>query len=129
MLNPSVHFQPLTDQARSVLLLGGTLQPFSYTTTMLFPHIAPERLRLFSCGHVVPPSHVKAVAVGAGPTGGRLEFVFDRRLSIGVTDELHASLKQILEVVPMGVVVFFTSFQYMEAVVARWRANKMLQVR
>jgi Rad3-related DNA helicase len=35
LLNPAPHLSPIVRQARSVLLLGGTLQPFQYFTTML----------------------------------------------------------------------------------------------
>lgn len=66
MLNPGSYFKTITAEARSVLLVGGTLQPFSYLQDMLFPHLPRSGLRLFSCGHIVPPSHVCALIVGTG---------------------------------------------------------------
>ena len=38
LLNPSVHFKKIVDEARSVILLGGTLQPFAYLKSFLYPH-------------------------------------------------------------------------------------------
>ena len=66
MLNPGSYFKTITAEARSVLLVGGTLQPFSYLQDMLFPHLPRSGLRFFSCGHIVPPSHVCALIVGTG---------------------------------------------------------------
>lgn len=66
MLNPGSYFKAITAEARSVLLVGGTLQPFSYLQDMLFPHIPRSGLRFFSCGHIVPPSHVCGLIVGTG---------------------------------------------------------------
>jgi chromosome transmission fidelity protein 1 len=80
-------------------------------------------LRLFSCGHVVDPSHVKAMVVTRGPSGAELQFTSDRRLSVEVVDSLHGVLLQLCRCVPGGVVVFFTSYAYMESVLARWRCN------
>lgn len=40
--------------ARSVVLASGTLAPLASLQQQLFPHVPPERVRLFSCGHVVP---------------------------------------------------------------------------
>ena len=39
--------------ARSVILASGTLAPIASLQQQLFPHVPPERMRLFSCGHVV----------------------------------------------------------------------------
>lgn len=30
MLNPAVHFREIVDEARSVVLLGGTMRPFEF---------------------------------------------------------------------------------------------------
>jgi len=54
-----------------------------------------------------------------------LEFTFTKRLALETTNDLFAVLLSILQNVPRGVVVFFTSYSYMEAVVARWRSNGM----
>jgi chromosome transmission fidelity protein 1 len=44
-----------------------------------------------------------------------------------VTDALHDTLQQLFAAAPGGVVVFFTSFAYMEALVQRWRAAGKLR--
>lgn len=142
MLNPAVHFQPLLQEARSVLLLGGTMKPFSYFTSLLFPTVTGDRLRLFSCDHVVPASQVGAVIVplyvepvhnnysgSDGATAQRkvtFEFTYDKRMSIDQTNALFNTLVEICANTPGGVVVFCTSFQYLEALLSRWRSSKVL---
>ena len=127
LLNPSVHFQKIVDQARSVLVLGGTLQPFAYMKSFLFPRVPASDIRLFSCGHVVHKTSVLAVVAGEGPSGASLEFTHDTRMKPTLLSDLHSSLKCITGVVPNGIVVFFSSYQYMEAVIAKWRASRLLE--
>ena len=45
----------------------------------LFPDIDTNRIRTFSCGHIIPPSNVLAVVVQKGPRGGQMEFKFQNR--------------------------------------------------
>jgi chromosome transmission fidelity protein 1 len=122
LLNPSVHFQRIVDDARSVLLLGGTLQPFTYVKSFLFPRVPENKIVLFACGHVVSKKNILALVASTGPKGGNLEFTHDTRLRPNAVVEVHSALKEINKVVPNGTVVFFSSYQYMGAVVAKWKA-------
>ena len=87
--------------------------------------VPPERLRFLSCDHIVPPSQIASFIVPCGSQGHPMEFTFSKRLSLETTNDLFTVLMSILTSVPGGVVVFFTSYSYMEAVVARWRSNGM----
>jgi len=63
------------------------LPPFSYAqglqiptmTSQLFPDADTQRIRPFSCGHIIPPSNVLGVVVQRGPRGGEMEFKFQSR--------------------------------------------------
>ena len=115
LLNPAVHFRPIIDEARSVLLVGGTLQPFSYVTSSLFfgSKVPMLDIELFSCDHVVNRRNVTAITVSGGPNGHALEFTHKTRNIKVTTDELFYSIYHIARVVPKGMVVFFTSYAYM----------------
>eukprot|EP01032_Pedospumella_encystans_P010605 gene10605-12383_t len=141
MLNPSVHFLPLLTQARSVVLLGGTMQPFTYFTSLLLPSVERSRLRLFSCEHVVPATQVGAIVVPHSyisihnnnntiPTSQskrvNFEFTYATRSSIDLTNALFYTLLEICENTPGGVVVFCTSFNYLDILLTRWRNSKLL---
>ena len=79
MLNPGEYFKNIIIQARSVILLGGTLQPFPYLRDMLFPFIPLHELHLFSCGHIVDPSHVYPTLITKGLNSNiRMEFTFEK---------------------------------------------------
>ena len=124
MLNPGGYFKAILKEARSVLLLGGTLQPFSYLHDMLFPHLPRESVRLFSCDHIVDSSHICALVLSHGPLRGqKLEITFETRLSAVLLEELHNSILEICEIVPFGIVIFFTSYAYMNSVIAYWKKN------
>jgi chromosome transmission fidelity protein 1 len=98
LLNPAEHFREVVDDARSVVLAGGTLAPVRYGSfyrrllyrlvrlvrqigdfvDQLFSYAA-ERVSSLSCDHIVPRDHVLSCAVGVGPRGGKLEFTFQSR--------------------------------------------------
>ena len=121
LLNPSIHFQKIVDQSRSVLLLGGTLQPFAFVKSFLFPSVNPNNITLFACGHVVNASNVLALSAISGPLGGKFEFTHDTRMQSTRLAELSSSLQLISKSVPHGMVVFFSSYQYMSNVLSKWR--------
>ena len=121
LFNPSTHFKSIAQDARSLLLLGGTMQPFSFFTTSLFPYMDESKIRKFTCGHVISRSSVQPIIVTTGPSGKMLEFTFDKRLNNDITDELHNAILTVISTVPNGVVIFFTSYSYMETILKRWK--------
>ena len=86
----------------------------------------PTPLRLFSCGHIVPPSSVKVLTVSASPSNGRLNFQHTSRFDLTLLQSLHASLTSICQLVPHGVVVFFTSYKYMNFVLKSFKQSNSL---
>ena len=123
LLNPSIHFQKIVDQSRSVLLLGGTLQPFAYVKSFLFPNVQPDKISLFACGHVVNATNVLALIASRGPLGGKFEFTHESRMQPTRLSELNSSLQLISKSVPHGMVIFFSSYQYMSNVLSKWRST------
>lgn len=126
LLNPSVHFCKIVEAARNVILLGGTLRPFSFIASSLFAGTPATSLNFFSCGHVVDRSAVTAIAVSSGSKGHALEFTHNSRLSKTTTDELHGILLQTCQTVPHGFVCFFTSYAYMESLLSSWKHSGQL---
>ena len=131
LFNPSTHFKSIVQDAKSLLLLGGTMQPFSFFTSSLFPYMDDSKIRKFTCGHVISRSSVQPIIVTTGPSGKLLEFTFDKRLNNDITDELHAVILTAINTIPNGVVIFFTSYSYMETIFKRWKdplCNKLEQL-
>lgn len=121
LLNAASQFQEVSDYARSVILVGGTMQPFSHVTSMLFPTVPKEKLHLATFGHVVSDRNVLPLVFTTGITGRQLLFKHDTRFHSSVLDELGETLLAIFRQVPGGCPCFFTSYSYMDYVLAYWK--------
>ena len=75
LLNPAESFKDIVDDAKSVILAGGTMDPIEDFISQLYPHIPKDRLVHFSCGHVVPKSSLLTLCVGKSING--CEFLFN----------------------------------------------------
>ncbi|KAF8400786.1 hypothetical protein HHK36_014088 [Tetracentron sinense] len=119
-------FSEIVGQAHAVVLAGGTLQPIEETRERLFPWLPPDQLHLFSCSHIVPPESILPVAVSRGPSGLSFDFSYSSRSSPVMIEELGRLLCNLVTVVPEGIVVFFSSFEYEEQVHDAWKSLGIL---
>ncbi|KAK4395254.1 ATP-dependent DNA helicase DDX11 [Sesamum angolense] len=126
MLNGEKIFSEVVDQAHAVILAGGTLQPIEETKERLFPSLQLDRLPFFSCGHIIPSENILPVVVKHGPSGRSFDFSYKSRRSSTMIEELGLLLSNIVTVVPEGVVVFFSSFDYESLVYDTWKASGIL---
>ncbi|XP_058825535.1 ATP-dependent DNA helicase DDX11 [Topomyia yanbarensis] len=113
LLNPGARFEEILTSCRSLILAGGTMQPVEELTEQLFKH-CPERVQLRSYRHVVPPDAVLPLAISKGPSGKELLFNYNNRQNKELLNELASTLINICQVVPNGVVCFFSSYDYLE---------------
>ncbi|KAF3450756.1 hypothetical protein FNV43_RR06845 [Rhamnella rubrinervis] len=127
MLTGEKIFSEIIDQAHAVVLAGGTLQPIEETRDRLFPWLPPDQLHFFSCSHIVPPESILPVAVSHGPSGQSFDFSYSSRSSSIVIQELGILLCNLTTVVPEGIVVFFSSFDYEELIYDSWKASGILE--
>lgn len=60
------------------------MQPISEFQDQLFLSAggSPDRISIFSCGHIIPPENILPIALGSGPTGKPFEFSYSQRDSI-----------------------------------------------
>lgn len=126
LLNPARSFESVVAQARSVILAGGTMEPVSDLLTQVFPHVEAERLARLSCGHIIPDSNLMASVVSLGPRKTRLEFKFDNRNDANLLDDLGQLLVNFANLIPDGVVVFFSSYKVLDICQSRWRQTEIL---
>ncbi|GBB97934.1 hypothetical protein RclHR1_00310062 [Rhizophagus clarus] len=127
LLNPSNQFKDIVEDARSVILAGGTMEPTDDLIEQLFPYLPSQKLSKFSCGHVIPPENLLTLTLSEGPMGGTLEFTFERRGDTKLIDELGQTIVNLCNIIPDGVVCFFTSYAYLEQVYKRWEQNGILE--
>ncbi len=146
LLDPSVHFNDVVDEAHAIVLAGGTLRPFPHVATELFGHekcmveaaVKSEKdcklaaasistssisreLTTFVCGHVVPSSNVSVSYLSNGPTKKEMDFRHFNRSSENLCQELGLSILNIAKEIPGGFVVFFPSYTYEAHIVQQWK--------
>ncbi|XP_058113677.1 uncharacterized protein LOC131256695 isoform X2 [Magnolia sinica] len=119
-------FSEIVDQAHAVVLAGGTLQPIEETKERLFPCLPRDQFHFFSCNHIVPPESILPIAVSRGPSGSSFDFSYNSRSSARMIEELGRLLCNLVGVVPEGIVVFFSSFEYEGQVYDAWKASGTL---
>ncbi|WBW72840.1 ATP-dependent DNA helicase Chl1 [Schizosaccharomyces osmophilus] len=126
LLDPSKHFQSLTDQCRSVTLAGGTMSPLDDFIELLFSE-SKSRIDEFSCGHIVPKENVLTLLLSKGPSQVPYEFSYQNRTREDLTRELGRTLVNFTSLVPDGVVVFFPSFSYLQFITDVWKNDGILE--
>ncbi|XP_077984674.1 ATP-dependent DNA helicase DDX11-like [Glandiceps talaboti] len=128
LLNPAVHFTEVVQQCKSLIVAGGTMQPLSEFKQQLFfmAGVQADRIREFSCGHVIPPHHLLPMVLCKGPTGVELDFTYQSRDLPNMMDELGRVLCNICSVVPGGVVCFFPSYDYEDKVHTYWNKTGVI---
>ncbi|CAH2068022.1 unnamed protein product, partial [Thlaspi arvense] len=126
MLTGAKLFSEVVDEAHAVILAGGTLQPIEETRERLFPWLPSNQLQFFSCSHIVPPESIMPIAVSHGPSGQSFDFSHRSRSSKEMIQELGLLMSNLVAVVPEGVVVFFSSFEYETQVHTAWSSSGIL---
>lgn len=75
LLNPCHYFKEIVDEAKAVILAGGTMEPMDDFVYQLFPYMPKEKIHKFSCGHIISPNNLCAIVISSGPS--RKEFIFN----------------------------------------------------
>ncbi|MCJ1399339.1 ATP-dependent DNA helicase chl1 [Xylographa trunciseda] len=122
LLDPSYHFREIIEEARAVILAGGTMSPMEDYTHHLFPYLSPGRIKTLSCGHVISAENLLALPITKGPTGLDFDFTFEKRTTAGMIDALGTCILRLSQIIPDGLVVFFPSYGYLEQATSRWKA-------
>ncbi|KAF2743829.1 DNA repair helicase [Sporormia fimetaria CBS 119925] len=121
LLDPTNHFKEIVEEARSVILAGGTMSPMADYEQHLLSYLDPSRIMTLSCGHVIPPSNLLAVPVTQTVDGGQFDFTFEKRTTEKMMSDLGRAILAAIQHIPDGVVTFFPSYSYLEACSAAWK--------
>ncbi|XP_050231803.1 uncharacterized protein LOC126680681 isoform X2 [Mercurialis annua] len=127
MLTGEKMFSEIVDEAHAIVMAGGTLQPIEETREQLFPWLPQNQLHFFSCSHIVPPENILPIAVSHGPSGQSFDFSYSSRSSLKTIEELGLLLCNLVAIVPEGIVVFFSSFEYEGTVYDAWKTSGILE--
>ncbi|KAI9676718.1 MAG: ATP-dependent DNA helicase chl1 [Bathelium mastoideum] len=121
LLDPAHHFREIVEDARAVILAGGTMSPMSDYYEHLFPYLTGSRIETLSCGHVIPSSNLLALPINQAANGADFDFTFEKRGSEVMMRELGEAILSVAENTPAGVVAFFPSYNYLNQVVSVWK--------
>ncbi|KAH9480540.1 ATP-dependent DNA helicase CHL1 [Psilocybe cubensis] len=127
LLNPSPHFQEVVEEARSVVLAGGTMSPISDVINQLFSYLPSEKVTTFSCGHIIPETNLQTLVISKGPTGGELDFRADKQADPTTIGQLGQVLLNFANIIPAGMIVFFPSYKFLRTANAQWKKSTMLE--
>ncbi|KAK9468201.1 helicase C-terminal domain-containing protein [Lipomyces arxii] len=123
LLDPSFYFKSIVEEARCVILAGGTMEPVDDYLKYLVPYLPKERIQTLSCDHVIPKENLGAWTIATGPTGLDLTFTFEQQRLAAVAHELGRTIMNMCFVVPDGMVIFFPSYKYLDAVCLIWKTK------
>ncbi|KAG9947580.1 ATP-dependent RNA helicase CHL1, partial [Aureobasidium melanogenum] len=123
LLDPSEHFRDIVEEARAVILAGGTMSPMSDYTAQLFPYLDKTRITTLSCGHVIPTTNLFVSPVVTSRNNTEFNFSFSSRNLTSTITALGDSILKLLPTIPQGCVAFFPSYSYLDQVVAQWQKS------
>ncbi|KAJ5118549.1 hypothetical protein N7526_010186 [Penicillium atrosanguineum] len=121
LLDPTNHFREIVEDARAVILAGGTMSPMSDYRNHLFSYLPTERLDTFSYGHVIPKANLVAQTLTRGLMGSDFDFTYETRGSEKMITDLGRTIATLCQVIPDGVVAFFPSYDYLSQVLTVWK--------
>ncbi|KAJ5116475.1 hypothetical protein N7456_000823 [Penicillium angulare] len=121
LLDPTNHFREIVEDARAVILAGGTMSPMSDYSSHLFSYVPPERLGTFSYGHVIPHTNLVAQSLSRGILGSEFDFTYEARGSEKMITDLGRTIATLCQIIPDGVVAFFPSYDYLSQVLSVWQ--------
>ncbi|KAJ6111623.1 Helicase-like DEXD box c2 type [Penicillium sp. IBT 18751x] len=121
LLDPTNHFREIVEDARAVVLAGGTMSPMSDYVNHLFSYLPTERLDTFSYGHVIPKANLVAQSLTRGLLGSDFDFTYEKRGSERMITDLGRTIATLCQVIPDGVVAFFPSYDYLSQVLTVWK--------
>lgn len=128
LLDPSEIFRDIVTRAKCVILCGGTMEPMSDYIDYLFPYIPEDKIRKYSCGHIVPDENLKVFPIAASrrdkSSRSTFEFLFDQRNNTTMIENLGETVLDISHTIPGGIVVFFPSYKYLDQVLREWKNSK-----
>ncbi|KAL4767430.1 helicase C-terminal domain-containing protein [Aspergillus nidulans var. acristatus] len=121
LLDPTNHFREIVEDARAVILAGGTMSPMSDYLNHLFSYVPRDRLNTFSYGHVIPSENLTAHTLARGVTGCEFDFTYAGRDAEKMILDLGRTITQLCHTIPDGVVAFFPSYEYLSRVLNIWK--------
>ena len=122
-LDASLAMKPVFERFHSVVITSGTLSPLDvYPKVLNFHPAVQESFSMSLSRNVIQP-----LIVTKGSDQVPISSKFDLRSDVSVIQNYGRLLVDLCSVVPDGVVGFFTSYRYMEDIVAAWKEMGVIE--
>uniref|UniRef100_UPI00358E0210 general transcription and DNA repair factor IIH helicase subunit XPD isoform X2 n=1 Tax=Myxine glutinosa TaxID=7769 RepID=UPI00358E0210 len=122
-LDASIAIKPVFDRFQTVIITSGTLSPLD-----MYPKILDFRpVTIASFSMTLARTCLCPIIVGRGNDQVTMTSKFETREDIAVIRNYGTLLLELSGVVPDGIVCFFTSYMYMESIVASWYEQGILE--
>uniref|UniRef100_A0A8C4H1G1 General transcription and DNA repair factor IIH helicase subunit XPD n=1 Tax=Dicentrarchus labrax TaxID=13489 RepID=A0A8C4H1G1_DICLA len=122
-MDPSIAIKPVFQRFQSVVITSGTLSPLD-----IYPKILDFRpVTMASFTMTLARTCLCPLIVGRGNDQVALSSKFETREDFAVIRNYGNLLLEMSAIVPDGIVAFFTSYVYMENIVASWYEQGILE--
>uniref|UniRef100_A0A3B3Z6K7 General transcription and DNA repair factor IIH helicase subunit XPD n=1 Tax=Periophthalmus magnuspinnatus TaxID=409849 RepID=A0A3B3Z6K7_9GOBI len=122
-MDPSIAIKPVFQRFQSVIITSGTLSPLDIYPRML--DFQPVTMASFTM--TLARTCLCPLIVGRGNDQVALSSKFETREDFAVIRNYGNLLLEMSAIVPDGIVAFFTSYVYMENIVASWYEQRILE--
>ncbi|KAG2469083.1 ERCC2 helicase, partial [Polypterus senegalus] len=122
-MDSSIAIKPVFERFQSVVITSGTLSPLDIYPKILDFH--PVTMASFTM--TLARTCLCPLIVGRGNDQVAISSKFETREDIAVIRNYGNLLSEMSAIVPDGIVAFFTSYQYMENIVASWYEQGILE--
>jgi len=126
LLNASNVFADIAEKPRSLIIAGGTMKPLESFILQLLPNIDRDRIKFFSCGHIVNvKKQLLPICLGVGPSDKLLDYRFGTRESPDLIQETYRTISSMSRLIPNGLVIFFPSYKLLQVYKSKWNTEKI----
>ncbi|XP_044291474.1 general transcription and DNA repair factor IIH helicase subunit XPD isoform X2 [Varanus komodoensis] len=122
-MDASIAIKPVFERFQSVIITSGTLSPLDIYPKIL--DFRPVTMATFTM--TLARTCLCPMVVGRGNDQVAISSKFETREDIAVIRNYGNLLLEMSAIVPDGIVAFFTSYQYMENIVASWYEQGILE--
>ena len=76
LLNPNKVFEEIINDARAVILAGGTMKPISDFEQLIADK---NSIEYYSCDHVIPKGNIQAICMASSSNNVKFDFSYGSR--------------------------------------------------
>merc|ERR1711865_1330605 len=122
-LDPSLAMQPIFSRFQTVILTSSTLSPLHiYPKLLQFEPVVTKSIPMTT----IRPS-IYPLMISRGSDQLVMSTSYKERFTMGCIMNYGKMLVDLISTIPDGVVVYFPSYNYMEALISEWDANGVMK--